>query len=127
MQKDKHDIITEADIRLMVDSFYERVNQDELLSYVFNDFAAVDWEEHLPKMYRFWRTLIFGEQAYKGSPFDVHVPLPVNKAHFDRWIQLFHENIDALFVGEVAENTKLRAKSIAHVFQNKLEYINQQK
>lgn len=125
MQNNKQDINTEKDIILMVDSFYEKANQDELLSYVFNDYSNVNWETHLPKMYRFWNTLIFGAQSYKGNPFAEHVELPIDKRHFDRWVQLFVENIDDLFKGEVAEHTKTRARSIAHVFQSKLEHINQ--
>lgn len=127
MQNNKHDIQTEKDIELMVNTFYEKVNQDELLSYVFNDFSKVDWNTHLPTMYRFWNTLIFAKKSYKGTPFHKHIPLPVEKKHFNRWIQLFEENIDNHFKGEVAENTKLRARSIAHIFQSKLEFINQRK
>lgn len=127
MQNNKHDIQTEADIKLMVDSFYNKVNNDELLSQVFNDFSQVDWNSHLPTMYRFWNTLILGKQSYKGNPFAKHVPLPINKKHFTRWLQLFEENIDLHFTGEVAENTKIRAKSIAYIFQSKLEFMNSHK
>lgn len=123
MHTNKPDIHTEQDVELMVNSFYAKVNQDPLLSYVFNDFAEVDWQSHLPKMYQFWNTLIFGEQSYKGNPFAAHVPLPVDQSHFERWISLFEENMDELFVGEVAEHTKLRAKSIAHIFSSKLAQI----
>jgi hemoglobin len=124
MNTNKQDIQTEADVVLMVQSFYEKVNQDDLLAYVFNDFAAVDWETHLPKMYRFWNTLIFGKATYKGNPFASHIPLPIEKTHFQRWITLFDENIDDLFCGEVAEHTKQRAKSIAHIFESKLAFMN---
>ena len=123
MDINKADIRTEQDVELMVDSFYAKVNQDPLLSYVFNDFAEVDWQSHLPKMYQFWSTLIFGVQSYKGNPFAAHVPLPVDKTHFERWLCLFEENMDELFAGEVAEHTKLRAKSIAYVFSSKLAQI----
>lgn len=123
MEAYKPDICTEEDVKLMVDSFYAKVNQDPLLSYVFNDFAGVDWQSHLHTMYKFWNTLIFGEQSYKGNPFAAHVPLPVDKTHFERWISLFEENMDELFCGEVAKHTKLRAKSIAYVFSTKLAQI----
>lgn len=119
----KHDIQSEKDVILMVDSFYDKVNHDELLSYVFNDFSKVDWEHHLPIMYRFWNSLIFGSATYKGNPFAKHIPLPIDKNHFSRWLELFEQNIDELFVGEVAEHTKLRAQSIAHIFQSKLDFI----
>lgn len=120
----KQDINSEEDIKLMVDSFYAKVNEDEMLSYVFNDFSKVNWEEHLPKMYRFWSSLIFGSQAYKGNPFAAHIPLPVDEKHFNRWIEIFNANMDELFDGLVADQVKLRARSIAHVFQSKLSHIN---
>ena len=127
MQNNRHDIQYEKDVELMVDCFYEKVNQDELLSYVFNDFSKVDWNSHLPTMYRFWNTLIFGKQSYKGNPFAAHLPLPIDKAHFHQWLKLFEENINELFKCEVAEQVKLKARSIAHIFYSKLEYINQGK
>lgn len=124
MKDNKQDIRTEEDIILMVNSFYEKVNQDSLLSYVFNDFAQVDWNSHLPKMYSFWNTLIFAKQSYKGNPFAAHIPLPIKAEHFDKWIQLFNQNIDEHFVGEVAEQTKQRAFSIATIFQSKMLFEN---
>lgn len=44
-----------------------------------------------------------------------HLQLPVEQRHFDRWLSLFNETLDALFAGEVAENAKLRAASIARI------------
>jgi hemoglobin len=123
MQNNKHDIESEQDIQLMVNSFYAKVNEDPLLAYVFNDFARVDWEAHLPKMYAFWNSLILGTQEYKGSPFAAHISLPIESSHFERWIALFEKNIDELFFGQTAEQTKQRAKSIAYVFQSKLNFI----
>lgn len=120
MNSNKNDIRNEGDIKLMVDSFYKKVNQDALLGHIFNDVAKVNWDEHLPKMYSFWGTLILGNQTYKGQPLAAHIDLPIVSAHFERWIQIFDENMDSIFRGEVAEHTKLRAKSIAHVFQSKL-------
>ncbi len=120
----KQDIQNEADVRLMVDSFYTEVQKDENLSYIFNDFAKVDWDTHLAKMYSFWNTLIFAKQSYKGNPFAAHVPLPIENEHFTVWLRLFEDNIDKNFQGRVAEETKLRARSIAHIFRTKLEHMH---
>lgn len=123
MKKNKKDIENREDIILMVDSFYDKVNENAKLSAVFNDFAKINWDTHLPIMYNFWSTLIFGEKGYKGNPFAKHIPLPVDEKHFSSWIALFIENMDELFEGEVAEATKLRAKSIAQIFQSKLKLM----
>jgi hemoglobin len=120
MPAEKHDIKTEADVKRMVDSFYDLVNKDELLSPVFNAHANVNWETHLPIMYKFWGSILLGTASYQGQPFPKHVFLPVNKQHFDRWISLFIQNLDELFEGEVTETAKARALNIARIFQLKM-------
>ncbi len=119
----KSDIKTHDDVVHLVDTFYEKVNKDPLLSPVFNQIAQVDWNHHLPKMYRFWQTLIFGEALYKGNPFAAHIPLPLSDDHFSRWLDLFNETLTELFVGPVADKTMERARSIAHIFKSKLQFI----
>jgi len=106
----KHDIQSKKDIKLMVDSFYDKVNNNNRLSYVFNDFSKINWDEHLPKMYGFWNTLIFGEKDYKGNPFALHINLPVQKEHFDEWIALFEVNIDELFKRKNSRSNKTKSK-----------------
>ena len=121
------EIQTPAEIKEMVDAFYDKVNKDPLLSPVFNDFAGVHWEEHLPVMYSFWGSMLLGDFTYKGNPFLKHIPLPIEKAHFDRWLALFMETIEEHFTGEKAEEAKSRARSIAGIFQFKLASLNQGK
>ncbi|MES2766668.1 MAG: group III truncated hemoglobin [Bacteroidota bacterium] len=118
-----NDITTRTDIELLVNTFYDKVNKDDVLSPVFNDFAEVNWEEHLPKMYSFWETLLFEERTYDGRPFPPHTFLPIAAFHFERWILLFKSTVDELFKGEKADMAKLRASTIAHVFQNRLGII----
>lgn len=120
MKESRHDITNLDDIKLMVDSIYDKVNADVLLSPIFNDFAKVNWEAHLPKMYAFWNKVLFAKGDYKGNPFEKHIPLPVASQDFSRWVEIFILNMDELFVGEMAESTKLRARSIAHIFESKL-------
>jgi hemoglobin len=120
MQENRADLQTEEDIRRLVDTFYDHVNQDDLLGPVFNQFAKVDWAHHLPKMYEFWSTVLFGSMAYKGQPFPKHLALPVERAHFTRWIALFTQTVDQLFVGAMAEQAKQKAASIANIFQMKM-------
>ncbi|MFD1186585.1 group III truncated hemoglobin [Pontibacter rugosus] len=116
----KRDIENEEDVKLLVDTFYDSVNQDELLSLVFNDFAKVNWQHHLPIMYTFWSSLLFGSMAYKGQPFPKHLRLPVAREHFSRWIALFTQTVDSLFEGVKAEEAKHKGKSIARIFQMRM-------
>lgn len=116
-------IKTEDDIKKLVDTFYGKVNKDEMLSPVFNGQAGVDWEEHLPKMYKFWGTQLIGTANYFGRPFPPHAALQISKEHFERWLKLFTETVDELFVGLGAEMAKQKARNIAAVFQYKLGLI----
>ncbi len=107
----------------MVDAFYDKVNKDPLLSPIFNEVATVNWELHLPKMYNFWDSLLFGSHSYKGKPFDHHLPLSLSEKHFEQWVALFLETLDELFTGEKAEEAKMKATNIAGVFKYKLSSL----
>ena len=111
-----NDITGDQDIRLLVDSFYETIREDDLLGPVFNE-RVEDWSKHLPTMYAFWGNMLFGQKEYQGNPMAKHLNLPVDHKHFERWIALFMATVDDLFAGEKAEQAKGAAKSIAHTFQ----------
>jgi hemoglobin len=123
MSTEKHDIETNEDVKLLVDTFYSRVNEDVLLSPIFNDVAKLDFAKHMPIMYAFWRTLLFGDNSYQGNPFSHHVKLPIDEQHFQRWLELWRGTIDELFSGQKAEEAKARATSIAGIFQVKLKQM----
>jgi hemoglobin len=54
------DIRSLSDVRLLVDSFYEKVRGDNVLGKIFNDAIGDHWPEHLEKMYAFWQTVFTG-------------------------------------------------------------------
>lgn len=110
------------DVKPLVDKFYDKVREDELLAPIFNQRIANNWPQHLEKMYRFWQTVLLGEHTYFGSPFAPHANLPVDKVHFDRWLSLFSQTIDEHFSGEKAEEAKWRANKMAKMFLLKIEY-----
>ncbi len=118
----KQDISTLDDIKLLVNTFYERAKEDELLGPVF-DAKVKDWDHHLNTMYTFWQTVLLDAYTYKGVPFNKHVDLPINKTHFDRWVKLFGSVIDEFFEGINADNAKQRATQFGTVFWSKMEFL----
>lgn len=114
-----HDLTTPDDVVQMVDTFYDRVRIDPILAPIFDEIARVDWAAHLPKMYAFWNSVLFGMAGFKGNPMAVHMALarmtPLTAREFDRWLALFHETVDDLFAGPGAEDAKFRAARIATV------------
>jgi len=122
---DKKNIAILADIKRLVDAFYGRVRQDELLAPIFNEKIGDSWPEHLEKMYRFWQTILLGEHSYYGSPFMPHSKLPIDEQHFTRWLELFYQTLDEEFEGEKAEEARWRASKMAEMFQFKLQYYRE--
>src|SRR6218665_173767 len=115
------------DIKLLVDVFYGKVREDALLKDIFNDRIMDRWPQHLETMYRFWQTVLLEEHTYYGSPFVPHAHLPVHKEHFDRWLKLFGETVDAFFTGERAERAKWQGERMAEMFRSKIEYYQNHK
>lgn len=118
----KHDITSMDDIKLLVDKFYDRIREDDLLGHIFNEVIQDRWPQHLDKMYSFWQTVLLGEHTYQGSPFVPHAPLPVESKHFDRWVMLFLSTADELFVGKTTERAKWQGERMASMFLAKITY-----
>ena len=110
----RRDILNRDDIKTLVDRFYDKVKDDSLLGPVF---SHVDWPHHLPIMYDFWSSMLLGDQTYRGNPLQKHMHLAINKDHFSQWLLLFTQTVDGNFEGEKAEEVKMRAQSIAGIFQ----------
>ena len=82
--------MTEAGLRALVDLFYARVRQDEVLGPVF-DGAVEDWPEHLEKLAAFWSSVMLTTGRYKGSPMAAHLRHRdrIDPAMFGRWLRLW--------------------------------------
>ena len=80
--------IDEAMIERLVHGFYADVRADPVLAPIF---AAIveDWAPHLAQMCAFWSSVTLMTGRYHGRPMEKHQPLPIDAAHFDRWLALF--------------------------------------
>lgn len=120
-----NDLSHRADIKILVDTFYNRIVKHTELGPIFNDIMKVDWDHHLPKMYDFWESIVFGAGAYKGNPMLVHFginrEIPLLPHLFDEWLKLWHETVDELYQGENAEAAKSKAKNIAGLMSYKMD------
>ncbi|HLN23914.1 MAG TPA: group III truncated hemoglobin [Patescibacteria group bacterium] len=110
---------TEQNIALLVREFYERGRQDPLLGPVFAG-AIGDWEEHFLIVGDFWSHILLGTTRYQGRPFPAHVRLPVEPAHFDRWLELFAQTAHDVLPAAAAEQAITRAATMAASFKTGL-------
>ncbi|AYN02837.1 MULTISPECIES: group III truncated hemoglobin [unclassified Flavobacterium] len=117
------DITTIEDIKLLVNTFYAKVQKDDLIGPIFNERIQGRWPEHLETMYKFWQTILLEQHSYSGSPFPPHKHLPVDQSHFNRWIEIFTKTVDSLFIGILAEEAKMRGVNMASMFLYKIEYF----
>jgi hemoglobin len=117
------DITTIEDIKLLVNTFYAKVQKDDLIGPIFNERIQGRWAEHLETMYKFWQTILLEQHTYSGSPFPPHKHLPVDQSHFNRWIEIFTKTVDSLFIGILAEEAKMRGVNMASMFLYKIEYF----
>lgn len=121
---EKHDILNLEDVKLLVDSFYSKARENNLLGPIFNEKIGDRWSEHLDKMVRFWQTLLLDDHTYSGNPLLHHLQLPISDAHFSEWLCMFHETIDTYFIGEKAQEAHLRAEKISLVMQTKIKQFS---
>lgn len=123
------DITNRSDVELLVDTFYGKVMTNEVIGFIFSDVVGIDWSKHLPKMYNFWSSLLFGERNYSGNPMRVHVALSklteMGSKEFGEWLRLFDETVDELFEGNKANEAKARASKIASLMQIKIKQTKQ--
>ncbi len=122
MSEMKRDIENAGDIQLMVDTFYKKVLADETIGYIFKE--TINWDTHMPLMYSFWGSMLLGEQTYKSTPMAKHIALdkhyPLNMTHFNRWLEIWEQNLDEHFAGPMKEQALMRAKNIASVMEYKV-------
>lgn len=121
----KKDIETLDDIKLIVNTFYQCIQKNEMLGPIFEERIKGRWEQHLEKMYRFWQTILFNEHTYSGAPFPPHANMPIDESHFVIWVQNWTKTIDDFFAGPIADEAKKRGTLMAAIFNSKLEFFKQ--
>lgn len=121
----KQDITGRHDIEELLAKFYSRLLQDQTMNYIFIDVAKLDMEKHLPVIADFWESILFEKNVYRNNAMKIHVDLhrqtPLEKHHFETWLQNFNVTVDELFQGPVAARAKERALSIATMIQIRLK------
>jgi hemoglobin len=126
MSEARHDIETRADCELLVRTFYERALTDPVIGWLFTDIAHLDLEAHLPRIASFWETILLGAHSYSGGAFAPHAALnarvPLRGGHFERWLWLWRETVDAQFAGPRAAQAKAHAGRVAAAFQARLAH-----
>ena len=119
--------IDRGSVEKLVRSFYVKVIKDVLLGRYFltalgDDLQNDKWYEHLHTLDNFWLSLLTGEGRYMGDPLMPHMFLGgLHVEHFERWLMLFRETLDELFMPEISIKIYGRAKALSTRFISDLE------
>lgn len=121
-----YDTVDRGKIEEMVRRFYGTVLEDDMLAPIFikslgNDLNNGKWYEHLNTLYKFWDLMMTGQRGYGGDPFPPHAFIgPLNREMFERWLELFKETVNELFVPEIANKFYSKADRLAEQFIDNL-------
>ena len=113
------EIENRADVSLLVNTFYDKIREDETLGSIFEMHLAGKWPAHLEKLTDFWETNLFGVPKFRGNPQRAHaivdrnIDYGITQDHFTHWVEMWHETIDEMFEGERAERAKMAAERMA--------------
>jgi len=108
--------VTEQQIAAMVRRFYDAARADDSLGPLFNA-AVLEWDFHIDRVADFWSHVLLGTNRYKGFPFPAHRDLPIELAHFDRWLELFGAAADETLPADAAQKAKARAAHMTEAFR----------
>ena len=111
-------MIPDEDLQRLVDLFYARVREDEMIGPVFNG-AVHDWPEHQLKLGAFWSSVINTTGRYKGNPMAAHLKHKpsIDPAMFQRWLELWRETASEILPPQGAGTVIDRAERIAESLQ----------
>ena len=110
--------MNEKQLAVLVDRFYAKVREDEVLGPVFNG-AIADWPEHLEKLTAFWSSVMLTTGRYKGQPMVAHMKhkATIEPAMFDRWLGLWRETVRESLSEPAASAIIVKAERIAESLQ----------
>jgi hemoglobin len=105
---------THAQLRTLIDAFYERVRADERLGPIFAAHVS-DWDAHSDRLTDFWSSLMLGSGRYKGNPFAMHQPFAgdLDVALFERWLDLWAQTTAEQFPENLAAEFQRKARRVA--------------
>jgi hemoglobin len=104
--------IDEPMIERLVRKFYDRIQAEPVLGPIFAS-KIDDWEHHIQKLCAFWSSVALMTGRYHGQPMRVHLGLPVDRSHFDRWLALFEKTAAEICPPTAAAHFVERARRIA--------------
>jgi len=124
----KTDIEYESDVVQLVDTFYDKIINDETVGYIFREHMTLSLQDHLPIMYAFWQSILLDTMTYRGQVMAKHIELnrltALRAKHFDKWLLLWKQTVNELYIGPKATAAITKAQTMAELMQYKIAKSN---
>ncbi len=122
----QQDISSREDIHFIITEFYKKLISDSEMLPFFEEIVQQNHlEKHIEIITDFWQDILLHTNSYQNNVLQKHLDFNkkkrFKKEHFKKWLFYLQTTIDAFFEGQVAQNMKDRANSIAMVMQVKLK------
>lgn len=122
----KKDISSREDIHFLITEFYKKLISDSEMLPFFDEIVKQNHlEKHIAVISDFWQDILLDTSTYKNNVLQKHIDfdkkIKFKKEHFNKWLFYLTTTIDASFEGQVAQNMKDRANSIAMVMEVKFK------
>tara|TARA_R110002124_G_scaffold55559_1_gene156986 strand:+ start:974 stop:1354 length:381 start_codon:yes stop_codon:yes gene_type:complete len=122
----KKDISSREDIHFIITEFYKKLISDsEMLPFFEKIVQQNHLEKHIDIITDFWQDILLYTNTYNNNVLQKHLDfnkkVRFKKEHFTKWLGYLTTTINASFEGQVAQNMKDRANSIAMVMQVKFK------
>ena len=118
--------VTKENLNKMVTLFYAKVLKDEVVGPFFieklgDDMNNEKWVPHIELLTNFWASIALGDATYNGNPFGPHVNIAnISREAFSRWLELFSQTVDIVYIPQIADQFKQRSSVIAGNFMRNL-------
>ena len=116
------DELTPDQIRILVDTFYDRIQVHPVLGPIFND-VVTDWSAHKQRLTSFWCSVALGARSYRGNPLAMHQPLPINSGHFQHWLALWAQTTRDVLGEDLGAHMLEDAQRIARGMQMGMDLL----
>ena len=85
------------------------------------DITSEEWTEHIDLLVDFWASVFLGDTLYKSDPYGPHFSIiGLQREDFKRWIELFSESANKVYVPEIANLFREKGISYSKNFMQRL-------
>ena len=122
----QHNEVTKENLNKMVILFYTKILNDKIVGPFFieklgNNLKNDKWVPHIELLTNFWASMTLRDPAYQGNPFAPHANIAnISREAFSRWLELFSQTLDIVYIPQIADQFKARGTVIAGNFMRNL-------